>query len=241
MVPLATYGAQHLLGWWPDTTAGSSYHDYHTQISWRWLMMELATLAAAALALWRYKTPFLMMPVAVTLWYMSMDLVPYLLGGDSYSFFSHQGKLISTGFGLLMVAGALVVDVRSRHSKDFAFWLYLWGAITFWGGLSSMDSGSELGKLAYAGINLGLIALGAMLSRRVFAVLGGLGLAGYLGHLSYAVFKNSMLFPVALTAIGLGMIAAGVWWQRREATIGARLRAVLPPALRQLVESRQGQ
>jgi hypothetical protein len=56
-----------------------------------------------------------------------------------------------------------------------------------------------------------MIGIGGTLSRRVFAVFGGLGVAGYLGHLSYSVFSDSMLFPVALTAIGFAVIAAGVY------------------------------
>lgn len=239
MVPLAVYGAQNALGFWPADGAGhGAYRDYHTRIDWRWLIMELATLAAGAVALWRYRLPFLVMPVAVTLWYMSMDLVPFLLGGDTKGFFSDEGKLISTWFGLVMTLIAFWVDVRSRQRRDFAFWLYVFGVLTFWGGLTSMDSDSELGKLLYCCINLLLIAIGAALSRRVFAVFGGIGVALYLGHLSHTVFKDSMLFPVALTAIGLAVIAAGVVWQRREAAIGAWLRSLLPAPVRALVEQR---
>ena len=133
---------------------------------------------------------------------------------------------------------AIFVDIRSRQAKDFAFWLYIFGVLTFWGGLSSMDSNSELGKFLYCCINLLMIGIGAALSRRVFAVFGGIGVAMYLGHLSHTVFKDSMLFPVALTAIGLAVIAAGVYWQRHEATIGAWLRGFLPDPVRDLVEHR---
>jgi hypothetical protein len=239
MVPLAVYGAQHAMGFWPEDGSDKlAYRDYHTRIDWRWLMMEFATLAAGAMAVWRYRLPFLLMPVAVTLWYMSMDLVPFLFGGDSSSFFSDQGKVISTCFGLVMTLVAFWVDIRSRPPKDFAFWLYLFGVLTFWGGLTAMDSGSELGKFIYLCINLLLIAIGAALSRRVFAVFGGFGVAAYLGYLSYNVFRDSLLFPVALTAIGLAVIAAGVFWQRREAAIGDWLRSFLPQQLRQLVEHR---
>ena len=239
MVPLAVYGAQHALGLWPtDSSNKLNYRDYHTRIDWRWLMMEFATLAAGAIALWRYRLPFLVMPIAVTLWYMGMDLVPFLLGGESTSFFSDQGKLVTTWFGIAMTLVAFWIDVRSRHSKDFAFWLYVFGVLTFWGGLTSMDSNSELGKFIYCCINLLLIAIGAALSRRVFAVFGGLGVALYLGHLSHTVFKDSMLFPVALTAIGLTVIFAGIVRQRREAEIGLWLRSQLPRQVRELVEDR---
>jgi hypothetical protein len=239
MVPLAVYGAQHLLGYWPaDGATKLAYRDYHTHIDWRWLMMEFATLAAGAVALWRYRLPFLVLPVAVTLWYMSMDLTPLLFGGDAAHFFSDQAKFVSTWFGLVMTLVAFWVDVRTRKSRDFAFWLYVFGVLTFWGGLTSMESNSELGKFLYCCINLLLIAIGAALSRRVFAVFGGLGVALYLGHLSHTVFKDSMLFPVALAAIGLLVVAAGVFWQRREAAIGHWLRSLLPAPLRELVEHR---
>jgi len=240
MVPLAVYGAQHLLGFWADGPRTSTYREYHTRIDWRWIVMEFATLAAAAVALWRYRLPFLVMPVAVTLWYMSMDLVPFLFGGDAQAFFSERGKLVSLVFGALMTGLAFVVDLRSDRSKDYAFWLYLFGVLTFWGGLSLMRSDSELGKLLYCGINLAMIAAGAALSRRVFAVFGGLGVAGYLGHLSHTVFRDSMLFPVALTAIGLAVIAAGVWWQRHEDAVGERLRSYLPASVRDLLAHRAG-
>jgi hypothetical protein len=238
MVPLGVYGAQHLLGFWADSARIDGYRDYHTRIDWRWLVMEFATLGAAAVALWRYRLPFMVMPVAVTLWYMSMDLAPFLLGGDPRDFFSDEAKRISLAFGLAMTALALVVDLRSRGPKDFAFWLYLFGVLTFWGALSAMHSDSELGKFLYCCINLAMIAVGAALSRRVFAVFGGLGVAFYLGHLSHTVFKDSMMFPVALTAIGLGVIAAGVAWQRHEDAIGERLRAFLPGGLRERLAHR---
>ena len=89
------------------------------------------TLAAGAVLLWRYRFPFMLMPIAVTLWYMSMDLVPFLFGdGRDWEI----RKFISLWFGLAMVLLAFWVDVRSRHSKDYAFWLYLFGVLTFWGG-----------------------------------------------------------------------------------------------------------
>lgn len=238
MLPLAVYGVQRALGLWDDGDGAHAYRDYHVYINWRWLLMEFATLAGGALALWRYRLPFMTMPIAVTLWYMSMDLAPMLLGGDGYSAFSVERKWVSVLFGLLMLLVAFWVDLRSRHSKDYAFWLYIFGVLAFWGGLSSMDSGSQFGKLIYAGINLLMIVIGAALSRRVFAVFGGFGLAGYLGYLSYDVFKDSAMFPIVLTLIGLGVIGLGIYWQRHEAAISERLRALLPRQVRELVEQR---
>lgn len=233
LTPLAVYGLQAALGYWAE---GRPYRSYHTHIDWRWMIMELVTLASGAVMLWRYRLPFLVMPVAVTLWYMSMDLTPFLFGDNDHSW--ELRRFVSLWFGLLVTLLAFWVDIRSRHDKDYAFWLYLFGVLAFWGGLSSMDSDSELGKFIYLCINLAMIAVGATLSRRVFAVFGGLGAAGYVGHLAYDVFKDSMLFPFALTAIGLSVVYLGILWQRHEDALSMRLRGLLPPALRELIENR---
>ncbi len=173
LTPLAIYGLQAALGVWAE---GRVYREYHTHIDWRWLLMEVGTLATGAAMLWRYRLPFLVMPAAVTLWYMSMDLTPFLFG-EADSNWDHR-KFVSLWFGLLMVLLAFWVDVRTRHEKDYPFWLYLFGVLTFWCGLSLMRSDSELNKFIYLCINLLMIVGGAMLSRRVFAVFGGLGSAG---------------------------------------------------------------
>lgn len=234
MVPLAVFFAQMALGYWGE---GKPYRDYHVFIDWRWITMEFATLAIGAVLLWRYRFPFMLMPIAVTLWYMSMDLVPFLMGQDRVYDWEIR-KFISLWFGLVMTLLAFWVDLRSRFSRDYAFWLYLFGVLTFWGGLSLMGSGSEWRKLAYCGINVLMILAGAVLGRRVFAVFGGLGVAMYLGNLSWRVFKDSMIFPLALSALGLAIIGLGVLWQRREAQWSARLRSALPAPLRELIEAR---
>lgn len=237
LTPLLVYGLQVGLGWWADEGRRLAYRDYHHRVDWRWLLMELATLASGAVLLWRYRLPFLVMPVAVTLWYLSMDLTPFVFQAQDQSWALRQ--LVSLWFGLLVVLLAFWVDVRSRHqTRDYAFWLYLFGVISFWVGLSLQRSDSELSKFFYLCINLGLIAVGAMLSRRVFAVFGGLGVAGYLGHLAHAVFRDSLMFPFALTLIGLGLVGLGILWQRHEARLSARLRSWLPGAVRELVERR---
>jgi hypothetical protein len=126
----------------------------------------------------------------------------------------------------------------TRQNKDYAFWLYLFGVVAFWGGLSVMGSNNGLDQLIYFFINLAMIVVGALLSRRVFAVFGDLGAAGYLGYLAYGVFSDSMLFPIVLTAIGLGLIGLGIAWQRNEAAISKTLREVLPPPMRAFFKGR---
>jgi hypothetical protein len=232
LVPLALYGFQQGMGWWPDETM---YRDYHRYIKWHWYFLELGTLAAGALIFYRYRYPFLIMPVAVTLWYLSMDLVPLMHEGH-YSY--ELRGLVSLYFGLLMTLFAFWVDVRSRKDLDYAFWLYIFGVMTFWGGMTSQSSDSEVSKFIYFTINLLMLGIGVALMRRVFVVFGAIGCTLYLGHLANDIFKDSWLFPISLTAIGLGVIYLGVLWQKNEARITQRVRSYLPAVLQELLDSK---
>ncbi|HEY0844205.1 MAG TPA: DUF2157 domain-containing protein [Noviherbaspirillum sp.] len=244
LVPLAVFALQHVLGFWADGPHAEHYRDYHRFIDWRWLVMELATLAAGAVLLWRFRYPFLMMPIAVTLWYMGMDIVPALVlqDGGSGDWFGGAAwqlrKTITLVFGIVMLLVAFFVDLRSRHDKDYAYWLYLFGLLTFWGALSMMGSGKLSGKLFYLAINFMLVFTGAVLGRRVFAVFGGIGIALVLGDLSWNLFKDSFAFVAVLTLLGFSLIGAGLWWSRHEDAISARFRALLPADLRELLENR---
>jgi hypothetical protein len=230
LTPLAVYGLQQGLGLWPDS---STYREYHRYIQWHWLYMELATLAVGAAMVWRYRYPFLLMPVAVTLWYLSMDLAAWLAFGRMNF---EIRALVSMYFGALMTLLAFWVDIRTRRDRaDYAFWLYLFGVLTFWCGLSMQDSDSELAKLGYCMINLLMIVIGVVLMRRVFVVFGAFGVTAYLGYLSHEVFEDSWLFPLVLSLAGLFIIYLGVLWQRHENTVSMKLRACLPQALQQLI------
>jgi hypothetical protein len=233
-VPLIVYSFQQLIGAWDGDRLVTDYHRY---IDWRWFYMELATLAAAAIAFWRYREPFVLMLVAVTLWYLSMDLVRLIqVEGGSWSDYYDLRRMVTFYMGILTIGLAFWVDLRSSHSqRNYAFWLYLVGVLMFWCGMTFTSSDSELAKFVYMLINLALIVVGAALRRRVFAVFGALGVAIYLGHLA-RFFQDSLLFPVALAAIGLLIIYAGIMWQKHETTLQAWFLARMPAALRALLE-----
>jgi hypothetical protein len=192
--------------------------------------MDGATVLAALIALRFFRFPFIVMPLAVALWFASMDLTPWIFG-DKWADWENR-KIISIWFGLFVLAVAWLVDLRAKG--DFAFWLHLFGLLTFWGGLTAMDSDSELSKALYCALNVLLLLLSIFLQRRAYAVFGALGIASYLGHLSYRVFKDSLLFPFALSLIGVAIIAAGLLYFRRRTAIDAWIERSLPPGLRAL-------
>lgn len=236
LVPLVVWCFQQGMGWWPPG-GPLSYSAYQTHINWRWLTLEYVTLAAGVVMLWRYRLPFMVMPIAVTVWYLSMDAAHGLMQqAEDWDFeFMRDVTLV---FGIATVFIALWVDVRSRQARepewrqDYAFWLYLFGTLMFWSGLSWHSSESELGKALYCLINMVMVFAGAAIGRRVFTVLGGLGVAGYLGYLSHEVFGDSLAFAFVLTLIGLGLVGLGIWWQRHEERISAYFAAWLPEGLR---------
>ncbi|MBM7060020.1 DUF2157 domain-containing protein [Pseudomonas sp. UL073] len=226
LTPLAVFAAQRLTGLWPLDDGQSDYHDYYVYVRGGWLAMEAATVLVGLLVLRLLPFPFIVMPIAVALWFMSMDLTELVFGGILNW---DTRRWVSLWFGLALLLVSLLVDGRSK--RDFAFWGYLAGLLAFWGGLSLMDSGSQLGKALYCLINLGLMGCAVALRRPVFMVFGALGVAGYLGYLSYEVFRDSLLFPIVLTLIGLAVIGLGLAYQKRRDALTQRLRQQLPDSL----------
>lgn len=159
-----------------------------------------------------------------------------LLAIGAMSLFMNLGWQSLDGQGLLIIERALTMDVRSRRGhKDYAFWFYLFGTLALWIGLAGLYCIREAGYLAS---NLGMIAAGALLLRPVFVVFGGLGITTCLIHLAYRDYLFSLEFPFMLTLIGLATIGLGVLCQRHAPTLRKRLNALLPAALRELIEKR---
>lgn len=148
-------------------------------------------------------------------------------------------RWFSVASGLVILALAFWADLRSRSARDHAFWLYLAGLGAFWGGLTAMDSSALAGKLVYVAVNCGLVLVGAALVQRVFTIFGAVGVAIGLAAIGDRFLRDSWLFPVALTFIGLGVVGFGLWWSRNEARLSTRLQAHLPPGLRAAIASRR--
>ncbi len=226
LTPVFVYGFQSFTGMWTVTDLYGGYHQY---VRGQWFFMEGATIAAGLSALRFYKFPFLTFPVAVTLWYMSMDLTPLLFGKADFTW--DDRKLVSCIFGLIMLAASFHIDRRFKDD-DFAFWTYLYGLLAFWGGLSLMDSDSELGKFIYCLLNVGFMIVAVFLRRRVFAIFGTLGVLIYLSHLTYKVFQDSFTFPIAVALLGICILFLGVQYQKNKKSVEAFVESLLPTILK---------
>ncbi|HKC61310.1 MAG TPA: hypothetical protein VKB92_14580 [Myxococcales bacterium] len=230
MTPLAVYGLERMTGLWPGADPGN-YRGFFPWIRGGWFAMEAATVLAGLIALRKVRFPFLVAPIALVLWFMSMDAVPALFHAQPWD--GDIARRVSIAFGLALMFVAFQVDHRTE--EDYAFWLYFFGMISFWGAITSMHSDRELSKLLYCAMNLGFVVLSVLLRRRIFLVVGAIGVNAYLGHLAWRVFEHSLIFPFVLTLLGLGIITAAVYYQRHRAAIELRIESWVPLWVRDLL------
>ena len=231
LTPLAIYGIQDGFGVWSFDKPGD-YKDFFPYIDGSWIYMELGAIVAATIALRFFAFPFILLIAAIALWFMSMDIVRWF-GQDALDDWELRRR-VSLAFGLVMIFAAWALDMLRGRRGDFGFWLHLFGAITLWSALAMSDSSTGLGRALFCVINVGFIALGLFLDRRIYAALGTIGVAIYLGYLASDVFKDVLAFSFALSTIGLAIIFTGIAFQRRRRQIDAAIERYLPASLRAL-------
>lgn len=235
MVPLMIYGIQDALGLWqPGPGEPGTYRSFFSYVNGSWLYMEIATVLAALVALRFYKVPMLLLVAGIALWFMSMDIAMWFTASPlDYDDFETR-RIVSIFFGLAVMAVAWAIDLRRTTGPDLGFWLHIFGAMAFWGGLSASWESTGLERFLYMLINVAMIGLAVYLNRRIYAVFGALGVATYLGYLAYDVFQDMIMFSFALSVIGLAVIGAGLWLNRNHAALSEWLDAKMPEQLRRL-------
>ena len=231
MAPLAVYGIQDTFELWGQFGKPGTVQGFYVWIKGSWVFMEAAAILAGAIALRFYPFPFIAMIIGVALWFMSMDLAAWV-AGQEYADWETR-RTVSLRFGLATILLAWAVDCLKRGG-DFAFWLHLFGVITFWGAVSFTTGGSAFDKALYCAMNVGLLFLSVFLGRKVYAMFGVIGIAMYLGDLADKIFKDSLLFPFALSLIGVAVIAAGLLYYRHQERITAWLEAHMPDVVKSL-------
>jgi hypothetical protein len=230
MAPLAVYGVQDALDLWGQFGKPGTVQGFYVWIKGSWIFMEVAAIVAALIALRFYPFPFIVVIAGVALWFMSMDLAPWIAGTEHADWETRRRVSLWFGLGTLIVAWA--VDWLRRG--DFAFWLHLFGMIAFWGAVTSTSGGTMFDKALYCALNVALLFLAVFLRRKVYAVFGVIGIALYLGDLANKVFRDSLLFPFALSAIGVAVIAAGLLYYRHQDKVATWLDANMPEAIKRL-------
>ncbi len=233
MIPLVVYGLQKWSGIWVTDQPGQ-YRDFFSWIKGGWFLMEITTFIGGCLAFYFFRFPFLTLPIFFTLWFMSMDSVPILFGQtDHIDAIRNKTSLF---FGAVLLIIAYVIDLKSE--KDFAFWPYFFGLLTFWGGLSLLESSSGFGKFMYLLMNLGLLLLSILLQRTVFLVFGAIGVLLYLISIFYKYFYNSLGFPIILSLVGVLVIFLGIYYHKNHQKIESSIREFLPRSIKKWLPQR---
>lgn len=197
MVPLAVYGLELYLG----LSTPHRYPQLFTWIDQKWIPAEIATILIGALALKFYRFPFLLVPIYIAAWFLSMDSVKTDHGW------------VSIGFGLVLLITGYIQDKNEK--PDFAFWSYLFGTFAFWGGLNALIWNKGHPELfLYLAVNILMMLLSIALNRSVLMVFGAMGLFAYLSYLALDLFAGSILLPFALTFLGLAIIVTGIIYQK---------------------------
>ena len=214
MVPLAVYGLETYFQMWPEDST-QEYQDFYTQVAGKWILIEVATIMAGIVAIYYFPFPFLTAPIFFAAWFLSLDLPAYFFEkGVSWE----QRCWISMIVGLAILALGFWYDREEK--EDYSFWSYLFGTLSFWGGLNCLVwNQGEATLIIYLFINIVMMFFAILLGRNVLMVFGALGVFAYLSHLAYDNFKDSILFPFVLTGIGILIISFGIFCQKNMANI----------------------
>ena len=197
--PLTAYSVERLLGFHFRT---HDFEDFYPWVSGGWVFMEVAAIAVAALALARYRRPFLAAPLVLFSGFLAMDGATRAFGG-----WSHESAVehVVLAVGIAGLAAGIALDHRGW--RRFAFWPHLGGMwLAVWGLELACGDHHTLGTGVAAAVAL---ALGIWLAR-----VGYLAAGGALAWVALSFSAHGVAFPFLLFLGGVGFIVVAIWLAR---------------------------
>jgi len=170
-------------GWLPDLD-----HPFRGFRFWL-LVLELATVVAAAVALRKFRFPPFVFAVAAASWFFVVDLIS---GGGNWS------AIVTIGVGLAFLVAAVSVD---RGSRTYGFWLHVASGLAIGGGLLWFFHDGDFDWVLIAFAALLYVVLGDALVRSSWVVLAAWGLLQVTTHFAekWADVGVLGLFPLGLS------------------------------------------
>jgi hypothetical protein len=221
MTPVWSWAILRLAGEWP---APNDYSDplarYQPWMASRWIILELATIAGGLMAARRVRFFTIGAPIAVA-------FVAFLIhfgsaiGDPDIAWY--VGPYYACVVGCLTYSLAYAVDRRQPVGEDYALWFYLAATVALLYGYIGVWNSIGWWRHALP-VVAGVFVIAALyLRRRVLLIAAGLAAFGYLTYLAFDVFRRVVALPIALAGLGLLIIAAAVWVQRRFPVLVARV------------------
>jgi len=217
VTPIIAYSFLDILGLW---SGDGLNREHHLKNVIDWVAVELSALLIGFYLVSKYRVAFIMMPVSISLWFCLFDMLSIVFGDDN-NFRWRPITLISVGIFITLLARYFDKKhiFSNSHKIDFTFWLYLVAAISIWLGVTKQYIDSDNSKALYFVINIFMLLLGVLIERRIFAVLGSIGICVYLSNLAYSMFSGSWVFPFTISLLGLLVIYIGVLWNKYKVAI----------------------
>lgn len=221
MVPIAVVAINELAGWFTQPTRGvCGYPDF---MFWSCrgeeIVVELATLAAALVALRQVRFSLFVLPIAAILLRFLFHAADAIWRAGLGSVSAAWVWVIGAS---LLTAAAYETARRQDGDEDYALWLHLVAAVA--AGVASTMLIGRFDSFRHLLIPAALVAFAFSLrmGRFVWTLLGMAWFVGYLGWLASEVFRDTPFFPIVLAALGVSVIITTVWVQRNSAALVTR-------------------
>ena len=213
MTPVWSWAVLVLVGEAPEPRAwDNALARYEPFVASRFIIYELATIGVGLAAIRRVRFFGLGAPIAAAFLALLMHL-GQALGDPRLAWYI--GPYYQCAVACATLAVAYAVERRQPAGEDYAFWFYVAGVVMLVVGYVSVWSKLEAWRHALPLVAAAFVVASLYLRRRTLLVAGGVFAFGYLGYLAFDVFRRMVALPIALAALGLLVIVATVWMQRR--------------------------
>jgi hypothetical protein len=168
--------------------------------------MEIGSIAVAAALLYRYRRPFLTLPITLFTGFLLMDGTVRILGGfDDDTLL----KRVVLAGGIVIGLAGILLDYQGW--RRFAFWPHVTSIWLIAWGLPLCTDERTLSLFVVAAVDL---ILGIWLARLVYLAAGGI-----IGWTAISMNAHGAMFPFILMAGGILFIVAAIWLAKADSPL----------------------
>ena len=202
--PLTIYSIERLLGANFDEDA---FADFYPWISGGWVFMEIGAIVVAAALMYRYRRPFLTLPLTLFTGFLLMDATARILGEG----IDDEGTITKVVLAGGVALGLAAAGLDYRGWRRFAFWPHITSIWLVAWGLPLCTDGNTRWLFAVAVIDL---LVGVWLARTVYLAAGAI-----IGWIALSISAHGAAFPFILVLGGLAFIAAAIWLAKADSPL----------------------